>query len=73
MGIFDPIVAALSDKKPAANDGHTTSGLDAAMQAHADKLHPVNSSGAGVQQKDSGPGKITRNKDGSLHFPFDGD
>lgn len=22
-------------------DGHTTSGLDAAMQAHADKLHPV--------------------------------
>lgn len=23
-----------------AHDGHTTSGLDKAMQAHADKLHP---------------------------------
>jgi hypothetical protein len=23
------------------NDGHTTSGMDHAMQKHADKLHPV--------------------------------
>jgi hypothetical protein len=23
------------------NDGHTTSGMDAAMQAHADQQHPV--------------------------------
>lgn len=31
-----PIAKALSQ-----GDGHTTSGLDAAMQAHADKVHPV--------------------------------
>ncbi len=24
-----------------ADDGHTTSGMDRAMQAHADKHHPV--------------------------------
>ena len=29
-------------KISAALAGHTTSGLDAAMQAHADELHPVN-------------------------------
>lgn len=29
--------AALGGK----NDGHTTSGMDAAMQAHADQQHPV--------------------------------
>lgn len=73
MGVLDPIVAALSDKKPVANDGHTTSGLDRAMQAHADKMHPVGgNASAGVQQKDSGAGKITRRPDGSLRFPMDG-
>ena len=34
-GPFDKITAALQ--------GHTTSGLDSAMQAQADQLHPVNS------------------------------
>lgn len=33
--VFATISGALS--------GHTTSGLDQAMQDHADKLHPVNS------------------------------
>ena len=30
-------------RAPASNagNGHTTSGLDRAMQAHADKLHPI--------------------------------
>lgn len=35
-GVFGKVTQAL-------NDGHTTSGMDAAMQAHADKLHPVDS------------------------------
>lgn len=39
------------------NDGHTTSGMDAAMQAHANKVHPVSG--------------ITRRKDGSIKYPLD--
>ena len=42
-------------------DGHTTSGLDQAMQDHADKVHPV---GGAVD-----PSQITRNPDGSVSFP----
>ena len=42
------------------NDGHTTSGMDAAMQDHADKVHPVGS-------VDSS--QLTRNPDGSISFP----
>lgn len=34
-------MAGVFDKVNAALNGHTTSGMDAAMQAHADKLHPV--------------------------------
>ena len=44
-----------------ANDGHTTSGMDKAMQDHADKMHPV---GGAVD-----PGQLTRNPDGSISFP----
>lgn len=33
-GPFDKITAALN--------GHTTSGMDAALSAHADEIHPVN-------------------------------
>ncbi len=43
------------------NDGHTTSGMDKAMQDHADKMHPV---GGAVD-----PGQLTRNPDGSISFP----
>lgn len=44
------------------NDGHTTSGLDAAMQAHADQQHPLNNSGRPVPNRDinkSAPGART--------------
>lgn len=34
-------MAGVFDKVNAALNGHTTSGLDAAMQAHADREHPV--------------------------------
>lgn len=67
MGVFDTIANALN--------GHTTSGLDAAMQAHADKLHPVNS-GAGQAQRDSGKvatSSLKKRADGSLILPNDGD
>lgn len=45
MGPFDKIAAALSGKadQGGLNNGHTTSGMDAAMQAHADQQHPVGS------------------------------
>lgn len=33
---------------PAPGDGHTTSGLDRAMQDHADRLHPVKGQRAGA-------------------------
>lgn len=69
-GIFDKIGDALSGK-PAVATGNATSGLDTAMAAHADKLHPVGA-GGGVAQANGPAGKITRNKDGSLHFPLDG-
>lgn len=39
----------------------TTSGIDAAMQQHANKVHPVPGAGNG----------ITRRPDGSLKFPLD--
>lgn len=53
-GIGDTIRSAVMDMVPGnaankinaavggKNDGHTTSGMDAAMQAHADQQHPVN-------------------------------
>lgn len=49
MGLGDKIRGAISDaigatpvtKALTPNNGHTTSGLDAAMQAHADKVHPL--------------------------------
>lgn len=66
-GIFDKINAALT--------GHTTSGLDKAMQDHADKMHPVGA-GAGVQQT-NGPKIATKTlrkrADGSLILPMDSD
>lgn len=37
-------MAGVFDKVNAALNGHTTSGLDAAMQSQADKLHPVGGS-----------------------------
>jgi len=66
-GVFDTIANVLN--------GHTTSGLDSAMRAQADKLHPVGS-GAGVQQKDSGKvatSSLKKRPDGSLILPNDGD
>lgn len=33
---------ARAELKHSGGDGHTTSGLDRAMSAHADKMHPVN-------------------------------
>jgi hypothetical protein len=68
-GVFDTIAGALSGK--ATGDGHTTSGLDRAMQAHADSVHPVGA-GAGVQQGPAGSPKITRCADGSIRYPLDG-
>lgn len=68
-GIGDKIRGAIMGAVPGANqiskalggnDGHTTSGIDSAMQAHANKEHPVGNG-------------ITRRKDGSLRFPLDGD
>lgn len=32
---------SMMDADASRNDGHTTSGLDSAMQAHADKIHPA--------------------------------
>lgn len=37
-----PQPSSPNDHGMGGGDGHTTSGLDAAMSAHADKLHPVN-------------------------------
>lgn len=68
-GIFDKISAALS---PAQGDGHTTSGIDSAMQAQANKLHPTGS-GAGVQQKTSAPVATKFRKDGSVILMGDSD
>jgi hypothetical protein len=45
-GPFDKINSALTGK----NDGHTTSGMDAAMQKHADEIHPVNGVGKSDQK-----------------------
>jgi hypothetical protein len=71
MGVFDQINNALAGKKPAPStgDGHTTSGMDRAMQAHADKLHPV----AGAQQGNSKPQATHTRKDGSLILMGDSD
>ncbi len=63
-GVFDTIANALN--------GHTTSGMDAAMQAQANKLHPV---GGGVQQRESktATSSLRKRADGSLILPNDGD
>lgn len=66
-GVFDTIAGALAGKPTGV------SGIDTAMSAHADKLHPV---GGGVAQ--SNPGKTSTNSlrkrpDGSLILPNDGD
>jgi hypothetical protein len=63
-GVFDRINAALTGKTAG-----TTSGLDAAMQAHADKMHPV----AGAQQTNSKPAPTRTRKDGSLILMGDSD
>lgn len=43
MGVFDKVNAALTGKadQGGLRDGHTTSGMDAALQAHVNKIHPV--------------------------------
>lgn len=69
MGLGDAIRGAILGVVPgdAANKINkaltpgTTSGMDAAMQSQADKLHPT-----------SGGNGITRRPDGSLKFPLDG-
>jgi hypothetical protein len=75
MDPFSAISKALTGGSvPAAkNDGHTTSGLDAAMQAQADKLHPT---GGGAQQGNSAKvatSSLKRRVDGSMILPMDGD
>ena len=44
------------------NDGHTTSGMDLALQNHADKMHPVDRPAVD-------PSQLGRNPDGSVSFP----
>jgi len=37
----DAIMSGSSPQSGSVGDGHTTSGLDRAMQNHANKLHPI--------------------------------
>lgn len=77
-GIFDKVGDAIRNaaldvvpgdaarKIPAAMSGATagtTSGMDAAMQAHADKMHPVT----------SGPTVFKKRSDGTPIYPNDSD
>ena len=61
-GLGDKIRGAITSLVPPANpiskalsgDGHTTSGMDRAMQQHADKLHPAPGRAGTVRKRADG-------------------
>lgn len=69
---FDAINNALTGKSQPARSG--VSGLDTAMSAHADKVHPVGGGTTkGAQQGAAAPTSTKTRKDGSLILMGDSD
>lgn len=68
MGWGDSIKGAILDVVPgdaarklsSAMDGHTTSGLDRAMQSHADQEHPVGSNPRIIPRSQLKPDEVVK-------------